>query len=222
MSSLPRALGGRRRHLVVGAVFCIGLGGLYLIAAAVNGLAPFGSAATPRAGSGAAEPPPAAAAAQGPGTTVAGVGTPSLDELMPDAGCDTSPARVTQGLAGLTDALQCTNDHNLSSVVVDGYQFGDAAAYATGLQAIDRTLGFHPAGASPACPPTGSASGSVAWQSSDFPRRPGQVLQCLVAAGRPTYLWTIPSRLAFIEAIDTAEKDGYSGLQDWFVNDAQP
>lgn len=222
MSSLPRAPGGRRRHLVVGAAFSAGLGVLYLIAAAVNGLAPFGSSTPQRAGSGAAGAPPAAAAAQGPGTTVGTVGSASLDELMPDAGCDPSPLRVIQGLAGLTSALQCTNDHTLSSVVVDGYQFGDAAAYAVGLQVIDRTLGFRAAGASPSCPPTASASGSVPWQSSDYPRRPGQVLQCLMAAGKPTYLWTIPSHLAVIEAIDTAAQDRYSGLQDWFVNDAQP
>lgn len=214
-------LGGRRRHLVVGVVFAVALGGLYLIAAAVNGLAPFGSASARSAGS-ATGAPPAAAAARGPGTTVAAASSAFLDDLMPNPGCDPAPAPVTQGLSGLTDALQCTNDANLPSVVVDGFQFDDAADYAAGLQAIDTSIGFRPSSASSSCPPTEARSGSTPWQSSDYPRQSGQVLQCLVAAGKPTYLWTIPSHLAFIEAIDTTAQDQYSGLQNWFVNDAQP
>lgn len=221
MPTVSQPFTGPRRHLVIGVLVVVGLGALYLIAAAVNGLVPFGSGPSP-SGPGAGSSSPGASAAQGPGTTVAGSTTVSLDQLMPDQGCDPAPASVTQGLTGLTTALQCTNDPNLSSVVVDGFQFDTAADYGAGLQVLDRALGFHQSGAGSSCPPSGSDSGSFAWQSSDYPEQTGQVLQCLLVSGKPTYLWTIPSRLVVIEAVDTDAQDGFSGLQDWFVNDAEP
>ncbi len=209
--------------MVIGLSVLVVLGGLYLIAAAVNGLAPF-SSATSSNGSSTATTAPGASGSLGPGTTVPTTtnSAPSLDNLMPDQGCNQPPANVTQGFAGLTSSLQCTNDPNLPSVVVEGFQFGNAADYTTGLQLLDKNLGFRPAAACSACPPTVSPSGATPWQTSDYPGQSGQNLQCLTASGDPTYVWTIPSRLVFLEAVDTNAQDGYADLQNWFVNDAEP
>jgi hypothetical protein len=123
-------------------------------------------------------------------------GSTSLDELMPD---------------------------HLASVVVDGFQFDNAADYSAGLQLLDRTMGFRPQGGERHVPAVGVVQRRLQpWQSGDYPSQSGQVLQCLRTAGKPAYVWTIPSRLAFIEAVDTDAADQYSGLQNWFVTDAQP
>ena len=151
--------GVHRRHLVSGVLFVVGLGVLYLIAAVVNDLPPFGSATHPQPDSGAGELAARTTAAQGPGTTMAATNALSLNELMPDQGCDQPPTNVTQGFAGLTNALQCTNDPNLPSVVVAGFQFNNASDFAAALRHLNMTIGFNSVGASSSCPPSGSTSG---------------------------------------------------------------
>ena len=222
MPSPPKGLRQGQRRFAVAAVFVVAIGGLYLIAAAVNHLAPFASSSSSPTGRGSAGLAPTASAPPGPGTTAAGPGSASLEQLMPDQGCDPSPSGVVQGFVGLAKALQCTNDPNLPSVVVDGFQFDSPAHYVAGLELLDRNIGFSPSGAGPSCPPSGSGSGSTPWQSSDFPSQSGQVLQCLRVNGQAAYIWTVPSRLSFIEAVDTSGQNQFAGLQNWFANDAQP
>lgn len=220
----------RHRRAFLSVVAVVVAGALYLVAASINGLTPFSSGSASSAGSASGSSASGAARQSGPGTTVPPTSPTDLTNLLPDQGCSTDPQAQIPGLVGLVDQspLQCTNDPDLPSADIIGYQFDNVSDYDSGLQVLNNSIGFSASSAGDSCPPSGVAnSGSTTWQSSDYQAQADQILECALTTvagtpARPTYLWTIPSRFAVVEAVDTDPAATFADLQTWFENDAQP
>jgi len=156
-------------------------------------------------------------------------GVVPLVKLLPDdlpvaSGC--SPASPPVPLSGSVTDLYCTGDPGLPGSTIYAYQFDSQADYVAGLAAYNRAKGFDPTAASPNCPPPDSAVGEQTWDNQLYQTRGDQILECFTQSGTntptvPTYIWTIPTQLAFVEAV-SGPTTTFSQLDTWWTNNAGP
>ncbi len=178
-------------------------------------------------------PPTTTAVTSPPSTTPpanpAPAGIVPLVKLLPDdlpvaSGC--SPASPPVPLSGSVTDLYCTGDRGLPGSMIYAYQFDSQADYVAGLAAYNRAKGFDPIAAGPNCPPPASAVGQQTWNNQVYPTRRDQILECFTQSGTntpavPTYIWTIPTQLAFVEAV-SGPTTAFSELDTWWTNNAGP
>jgi hypothetical protein len=181
------------------------------------------------------------------GTTVAGdtggsggggKSTASLAKLMPDQGSSdpagslqvSSCTPVTQapsGMTGVKSSYACTSIPGRSGWELFAFQFSSAGNYASSLDEYNFDQNFLSGAAGNACPVAASEEGLTSWQTSAYPSRRGQVLECLsvVKSGssnyQSAYIWTLPSQDTFFEVVASAAATPQQ-LAQWWAQDGQP
>lgn len=230
----PSTGGNRKRGLIAGGT-AIGVVILYLIIAAVAGIAPFSKSKPvaqptthPTTHSASVRPSPTVSAT--PSSSLAAGITP-LALLLPGGiadpttDCKTLTPPFNWASPGLVSAMQCT-DPNLSGGSIYAYQMNSTASYLTNWQNFNKWWGFNISNAGPNCPPSGGSSqGTYAWKASDFPTRAGQVLECgTVGSGSsagPAYAYSMPTQDAFFVA-QGADGSAFTALNNWWSNNSMP
>jgi len=90
----------------------------------------------------------------------------------------------------------------------------------------NRAKDFDPTTATADCPPPADATGQDTWNSQLYPSRGDQIIECFTqssanTAAVPSYIWTIPTQFAFVEAVG-GPTTTFSQLDSWWTNDAGP
>jgi hypothetical protein len=153
-----------------------------------------------------------------------------LSELLPDdlavaSGC--APAPPPAPLPSSVSDLSCTGDRGLPGSTIYAYQFDSHADYVAGLAAYNRAKAVDLTTATPNCPPPAGAIGQVTWNNQLYPTRNDQVIECFTQSSTdtsptmPTYIWTIPTRYAFVEAVGSPSTT-FTQLDTWWTNNAGP
>jgi hypothetical protein len=229
----PSPAGGNRKRGLIAGGTAIGVVVLYLIIAAVAGIAPFGKSPTP-------PPPTSSPSPHPPSPSPRPTPTPSprlaagvvpLTQLLPggiadpSTDCKTLTPPFNWTNPGLVSALQCT-DPNLSGGQIYAYQMNSTANYLTAWQNFNKWWGFNISNAGPNCPPSsGSSQGTYGWNAKDFPARSGQVLECgTVGSGSsaaPAYAYAMPTEDTFFVA-QGADGSSFTALNNWWSNNSMP
>ncbi len=132
------------------------------------------------------------------------------------------PAHQSFTLGGVTSSYLCVRT-TATGVDVLAYQFDNSADYQAGLTSLNIRTGFLAAGASRSCPPaSGTAFGSVSWQSTrsaKYPRLAGQILECYTDSHNhlPLIVWTLPKQRAILLADDGASGATLADLNTWWT-----
>ncbi len=147
-------------------------------------------------------------------------GSQSLSQIIkPDV--TSCKGTLALGLTGLTHREFCRTD--VSSIGLDAYQFGTAAAYTNGLARLNNITGWDPSGTGTRCPPSSGNSGRTLWHSNvntSYPQRAGQVLECYHfdhGTDYLLYLWTLPTQRVILVANDSATGATFTDLEKWWA-----
>jgi hypothetical protein len=227
----PSARSGRKLGIIIGGIVA-GLAAVFLVVAAVAGIAPFSkSSSTGTASStGSAKPTQTPVASrparpatptQSPTPTLAAGVTPLVNLLPQDIADPTTQCSAVKkpswSSPGLVSGLSC-DDPNLPKGGVSAYQLDNRADYNTTWQNFNTWSSFDESTAGSNCPPSGSgAQGLTPWNSQGgFPSMQGQVLECWTGSNAaPIYVWTLPSQDAFIIAVG-ADGSSFKALDNWW------
>lgn len=219
---------GRRGGIAIGGAVA-GLVVIFLIVAAVTGIAPFKSspAAVPTPTHKPTPVKPKHSATPTPTASLAAGVTP-LSQLLPsdiaDPTTECTPVKPNWTSPGLVSALSC-NDTNLPSGFVNAYQMDSTADYDKAWQNFNSWLPFDTTSAGSTCPPTSTGGqGMIGWNNSTdgFPEMPGQVLECWMGPNdAPAYAWAMPTQDAFIIA-QAANGSTFKALDTWWTDNANP
>jgi len=218
--------GGRRTGALIAAAVLVIIAG-YLGIAAATGSPPFSKHASTESSFSIPSDFTTTSTGTTPTTTTPnpGTGRVALGKLLPNdvAGSTCGNAPPGQTVQGMIATVHCV-DSGLAGGNIFGYQFDNAADLTAGLALLNNNLGFDRAGATSSCPPSGAA-GLVTWDSDKYPTRNDQVIECFLSAspaGRvPTYVWTIPSQDAFMDAVTTGGTS-FGQLDTWWTDHAGP
>lgn len=159
-------------------------------------------------------------------TTVTVPGVLPLAELLPKdvKAADCSVYRSPPpGLADIIAALICPSP-GLPGGQIFAFQFGNTAAYSTGIEALNKFKGFDASTSGSTCPPGSNPQDKTGWQNNDFASQPGQILECLSvgsSADQPDYIWTYPSEYAILDA-QAAPNSSFAALDRWWTKEAPP
>jgi hypothetical protein len=159
-------------------------------------------------------------------TTVTVPGVDPLAELLPKDVTESQCSAYRSpppGLAQTSAALICPSP-NLPGGQIFAFQFVTAAAYSTGIQALNKFKGFDASTAGSTCPPAFNPQDKTGWQNDDFPSQPEQILECLSVgsgAAQPDYIWTYPSEFAILDA-QAAPHSSFAALDRWWTKEAPP
>jgi hypothetical protein len=157
------------------------------------------------------------------GTVPTANGNTSLANVMPDhadvSRCKTVTGYPT-GLSGVTGALACTSIPGYTGWDLFGYQFDNSSDYLDSFQQYNGDKNYSSGFAIGGCPPQGQGQGYTTWQSSTYPGRSGQVLECLYVTGssgtpQPDYIWSLPSKNAFFEMVGAPGATGAQVAAWW-------
>ncbi len=221
----------RKRGFVAGGAVA-GLVVVYLIVAAVTGIAPFSKSSNTGA---AAQPthtlvPPKPVHSATPTLTpTLAAGVTPLSKLLPQDISDpttqcTTVKKPNWTSPGLVSGLSCT-DPDLPNGLVSAYQLDNRADYNTTWQNFNSWSSFHVTTAGSTCPPSSSgAQGITPWWNDKvgLPEMQGQVLECWTGSNAaPAYVWTIPTQNAFVIAVG-ADGSSFKALDSWWTNNASP
>jgi hypothetical protein len=217
----------KRTGIIAGSAVA-GVVVLYLIVAAIAGIAPFSKSSPPKAA-----PAPSHKASAPASPTVTATPTPSLaagitplQQLLPQDISDPSTQCHTDKpqwkMPGLVSALSCT-DPDLSKGAVLGFQVDSKADYNTAWKNFNTWWGFSSGNAKEDCPPTGDAEGLEKWWSGAYPKTQGQVLECWIVKGNaPVYVWTLPSQDMFYY-VSGGDNTTFKALDAWWrSSDSNP
>lgn len=234
----PPTSGNNSKRGIIAGGTAAGVVVLYLIIAAVAGIAPFSKSATPvvRPTSHPAVHSTAPSVTQTPTptptpTSSLAAGVVPLPQLLPagiadpTTDCKTLSTPFNWNMPGLVQALQCT-DPNLPGGQIYAYQMTSSSNYLTSWQHFNKWWGFNITRAGPNCPPSGNASeGTYGWNAKDFKARAGQVLECgTVGSGSsaaPAYAYAMPTQDAFFVA-QGADGSTFTSINNWWSNNSMP
>ena len=225
----PSSWSGRKRSLITGGT-AAGIVVIFLIVAAVAGIAPFSkshkaAAPAPTNSRPAHRTTPPPTPTRTP--TLAGGVTP-LAQLVPsdiaDPATQCSSIKPSWASPGLVTSLSCT-DTGLPNGAVFGYQMDSRADYTTTWQNFNSSSSFNGSSAGSTCPPSGSGGqGLTPWWDDKlgFHQTQGQVLECWTGANAaPIYVWTMPTQDAFFMAVG-ADGSSFKALDNWWTSNAAP
>jgi hypothetical protein len=159
-------------------------------------------------------------------------GTVALEKLLPTgvSGCNTRVTPFENHPPGMTGVYFCRI--NAVSGQLFAYQFDNSSDYQAALDKLNQLSGFVPSQAASTCPTTAQAGGRTTWYTRNkalYPKTPGQILECYEVEFnsdpnnplQATYLWTIPSENAFMQAIAGAN-ESMQQLDRWWGNNGGP
>jgi hypothetical protein len=203
----------RRRAVLAGAaVVVVVVGGVVGVALAGGGTNNNGNAVTTTTG----PAPSPVSPTTGVHATAIPVGSlTSLDRLVPSDDQDPttcSPYELTapSDQVNIVSNVRCA-DPDLRAYVY-AVQFKTASAYQAGVNHFNLSASFNPSGAEASCPPSNSPQGEVTYSFTNYPARPGQVLECFVNTSGYTYAWTLPSQNTLLWTTVT----NYTSLESWW------
>jgi hypothetical protein len=229
---LPRPRSRKKRRLMAGLA---GVATVFILAIAVH---PLPAPVAPKSHlSAAASPIPNQP--QGVTSSASPIGSPAagvtpLTGLLPagiiDPAAQCSPYKPPYSwpMPGLIQALAC-HDPGLPHGEVYAFQLKNSASFQLSWDSFNRWWHFDVSKAGNGCPPPGSyRQGSRSFENSDFPPRPGQVLECQAISARsggadsaPAYAWALPSQDAFFVA-QGADGSSFAALNSWWTNNSMP
>ena len=131
-------------------------------------------------------------------------------------------------MPGLIQALSC-HAPGLPHGEVYAFQLKNSASFQVSWDSFNRWWHFDISKAGNSCPPAGSyRQGSRSFENSDFPQRPGQVLECQAISARsggggsaPAYAWALPSEDTFFVA-QGADGSSFAALNSWWTDNSMP
>jgi hypothetical protein len=224
----PSSGNGRKRGVIFGGAV-VGLVVVYLIVAAVAGIAPFSkSPAKPTAVSTptpTVHPKPTHSPTPTASPTLSlAAGVTPLIQLLPqdiaDPTTQCTPIKKPQWTSpGLVSALSC-DDPDVPNGNVSAYQMDNLTDYNAAWKNFNSWSSFDVGTAGTSCPPASSgAQGITPWNSkAGFPQRTGQVLECWTGSNAaPIYVWTLPTQDAFILAVG-ADGSTFKALNNWWTS----
>jgi hypothetical protein len=107
-----------------------------------------------------------------------------------------------------------------ANVVVWGYQFDSSADYQKGLAQINHYVGFDKVTPGGYCPPaSGSTEGKLGWHANNnakYKSKPGQDVECLIDAGKPVLIWSMPTQDVFFIGQDNVKGTSLHTLIEWW------
>ena len=231
----PTGRNGRKIGFIAGGTVA-GLVVVFLIVAAVAGIAPFNSSAKNNAA------PPATHSAtptkpvhtgtptptSTPTLTLAKGVTPLLALLPQDISDPTTQCTTVKKpdwtSPGLVYGYSCT-DPDVPNGSVSAYQMDNLTDYNATWKNFNSWSSFDVSTAGTNCPPASSGTqGITPWNSkAGFPQRQDQVLECWTGANAaPIYVWTLPTQDAFIVAVG-ADGSSFKALNNWWTsNNSSP
>ena len=161
------------------------------------------------------------------------VGVPSLvglpaDIIDPATQCSPYKPPYAWPMPGLIQALSC-HAPGLPHGEVYAFQLKNSASFQLSWDNFNRWWHFDLAQAGHSCPPAGRhRQGARSFTSSDFPPRPGQVLECQAISARsggggsaPAYAWALPSEDTFFVA-QGADGSSFTALDSWWTSNVTP
>jgi hypothetical protein len=229
----PPPPGNRRKIGIITGGTIAGLVVIFLIIAAVAGIAPFSKSAKNAAAP--TLPPTHSATPTKPAhsptptptptpTLTLAAGVTPLIQLLPQDIADptTQCSTVTKPdwtSPGLVYGYSCT-DPNVPNGQVSAYQMDNLTDYNATWKNFNTWSSFDTSTAGTACPPSGAGTqGITPWNSkAGFPSMQGQVLECWTGSNAaPIYVWTLPTQDAFIVAIG-ANGSTFKALNSWWTS----
>ena len=233
----PSSGSGRKRGLIAAGT-AAGLVVIFLIVAAVAGIAPFSKSKTPVAVPTHTPTPVKPTPTPRPkptGPTLAACVAPLIQLLPSDVNPANCKAARKPGWAtpGLVKSLECYDSGVGSGDSIYAYQMNSSANYQASWANFNTWAAVSASSASN-CPPSGSSTqGSGPWDDSGsggsgfYPTAAGQTLECgfffsnTKNQNEPTYAWSFPSEDAYVIAIADANST-FAHLQSWWVNNSDP
>ena len=208
----------------------MGLVGIFLIVAAVAGIAPFSKShpqPTPTHSSAVAKPTHTKPVSPTPTALSLAPGVTPLNQLLPSDIADptTQCSAIKKpgwSSPGLVTALSC-NDTDLPNGYVNAYQMDNRADYTKTWSNFNTWSSFDESTAGSSCPPASSGGqGLTTWSGKSFPSMQGQALECWTGSNAtPIYVWTMPTQDAFFIAVG-ANGSSFKALDTWWGNYAAP
>jgi hypothetical protein len=151
------------------------------------------------------------------------VGLPA-DIIDPATQCSPYKPPYAWPMPGLIQALSC-HAPGLPHGEIYAFQLKNSASFQLSWDNFNRWWHFDLAQAGRSCPPAGGhRQGARGFTSSDFPPRPGQVLECQGISARsggggsaPAYAWALPSEDTFFVA-QGADGSSFTALDSWWTS----
>ena len=229
-SGRPPSPGGARKPGLIAAGIAVGQVGIFLIVAAVAGIAPFSKShpqPTPTHSSAVAKPTHTKPVSPTPTALSLAPGVTPLNQLLPSDIADptTQCSAIKKpgwSSPGLVTALSC-NDTDLPNGYVNAYQMDNRADYTKTWSNFNTWSSFDESTAGSSCPPASSGGqGLTTWSGKSFPSMQGQALECWTGSNAtPIYVWTMPTQDAFFIAVG-ANGSSFKALDTWWGNYAAP
>jgi hypothetical protein len=159
-------------------------------------------------------------------------GTAPLRELLPTgvSGCNSKVTPFENHPPGMTGVFYCRIDSVNGQLFA--YQFDNSVDYQAAFNKLNQLSGFVPGHAGSTCPTSAQAGGRTTWYTASnalYPKTPGQILECYEVQFnsdpnnplQATYLWTIPTENAFMQAI-AGSNESMQQLDTWWAKNGGP